>query len=240
MIYKRALLKLSGESFGQDGKGLYLPLVDQVASILATLKKNTGVELAVIVGAGNLFRGRDTKGTKVDRATADYIGMLGTIMNALALQEAMERMGNSTRVMSAIPVNNVCEPFIRRKAMRHLEKGRTVILGGGTGNPFCTTDFASALRAKELKCDVILKASNVDGIYDSDPKKNPDAKKYDSISHSDALNFGLEVMDSTAFALCKDERIPIVVFNFQQPDNIEKILRGKKIGTLVITPQNKK
>lgn len=234
--YKRALLKLSGDYFGQGGRGLYLAAVEKIALIITKLTKNTGVELVVVVGAGNLFRGRYVAGTDVDRATADYIGMLATLMNALALQEAMERLNGETRVMSAIPVNNLCEPFIRRKAISHLERGKAVILGGGTGNPFCTTDFASALRATELKCDVILKASNVDGIYDSDPRKNPKAKRFDTITHDKALNLGLKVMDSTAFALCKDEGIPIVVFNFHQPKNIERILQGQLIGTLVATP----
>ncbi|OGE35413.1 UMP kinase [Candidatus Roizmanbacteria bacterium RIFCSPLOWO2_02_FULL_39_8] len=233
--YKRALLKLSGEAFGKNGRGIHLASVEQVALTISRLKRDTGVQLAVVVGAGNLFRGRYAEGTDVDRATADYIGMLGTLMNALALQEAMERLDGETRVMSAIPVNNLCEPFIRRKAIMHLESGRTVILGGGTGNPFCTTDFASALRAIELKCDLILKASNVNGVYDSDPKINPNAKRFETISHSDALNLSLKVMDSTAFALCKDEGLPIVVFDFKQPRNIERILQGQKIGTLVAT-----
>lgn len=233
--YKRALLKISGEAFGRNGQGIFLSSVEKVALIISKLKKNTGVQLAVVVGAGNLFRGRYTEGTDVDRVTADYIGMLGTLMNGLALQEAMERLDGETRVMSAIPVNNLCEPFIRRKAINHLELGRTVILGGGTGNPFCTTDFASALRAIELKCDVILKASTVDGIYDLDPKKDRKAKKFNVISHNQALKLGLKVMDSTAFALCKDENLPIVVFDFREPKNIERILQGEKIGTLVTT-----
>lgn len=236
-MYKRVLLKISGEMFGNQGLGLELgspkSAVDRVAKIIQDVHKNTKAEIAVVVGAGNLFRARFIAGTSVDHVVADQIGMLGTLMNALALQEAMERMGNNTRVMSAIPANVVCEPYIRRRAMRHMEKGRIVILGGGTGNPYCTTDFASALRAVELKCDVILKALNVDATYDKDPRKYRDAKKLKEITYQFALEKGLKVMDSTAFALCQDEGMPIVVFNFDTPENIEKIIKGEHIGTLI-------
>lgn len=235
MKFRRVLLKLSGEVFGSDKAGLDFSAVEKVAYIIESVRKNTGIELVVVVGAGNLFRGRYVAGTQVDHVVADHIGMLGTVMNALALQECMERMGNNTRVMSAIPIPNFCEPYIRRKAIRHLEKGRTVILGGGTGSPLCTTDFAAALRAVELKCDVILKASNVDAIYDKDPRKFSDAKRLANITHQYAIEKGLRVMDGTAFALCQEERMPIVVFNFNRPKNIERIIAGKQIGTLVST-----
>ena len=231
--YKRVLLKLSGEAFGLEGVGLNLDSVAHVAETLAMVRHNTGVEMAIVVGAGNLFRGRYIEGTSVDRVTADYIGMMGTIMNAMALQEAMERLGNNTRVMSAIPINNLCEPFIRRKAIRHLEKGRMVILGGGTGNPFCTTDSASALRAAELGCQVLLKASNIDAVYDKDPRKHKNARRFDKISYQFALENGLKVMDMEAFARCQEAKIPTIIFNFDKPDNIEKIIKGESLGTLI-------
>ncbi len=233
LSYKRILLKISGEAFGKQGKGIDLQAVESIAKTLVDVRKNTKVEMAVVVGAGNLFRARYTEGTDVDRVTADYIGMLGTIMNAMILQEAVERLGNHTRVMSAIPINNICEPFIRRRAIRHIEKGRMVILGGGTGNPFCTTDSAAALKAAELQCEVLLKASNVDGIYNNDPKKNPDGKKLVKITYQKAIERGLKVMDMEAFARCQEANIPTIVFNFNNPDNIERIVRGEKIGTLI-------
>lgn len=235
MKYQRILLKLSGEAFGNKNNGLDFSAVKKVASNIESVRKNTKVELVVVVGAGNLFRARNVEGTEVDHVVADNIGMLGTVMNALALQECMERLGNNTRVMSAIPINNFCEPYIRRRALRHLEKGRTVILGGGTGNPLCTTDFAAALRAIELKCQVLLKASNIDAIYDKDPKKFKDAKILANLSYQFALEKDLRVMDSTAFALCREEEMPIIIFNFNRPENIEQIIRGKHIGTLVST-----
>lgn len=231
--YKRILLKLSGEVFGKEKKGLDFLTVGKVAKIIKDVHKKTKVQMAIVVGAGNLFRGRDIEGTDVDHAVADQIGMLGTIMNALALQEEMERLGNTTRVMSSIAIPLVCELFIRRRAIRHMEKGRIVILAGGTGNPYFTTDSAAALRAIELKCNVLLKASNVDVIYDKDPNKYPDAKKLEHVDYQSALETGLKIMDNTAFALCQSRKMPIIVFNFNQPENIEKIIRGEKIGTLV-------
>ena len=189
--------------------------------------------MAIVVGAGNLFRARYIEGTKVDHVVADQIGMLGTVMNAMALQEEMERLGNSTRVMSSIAIPTVCELFIRRRALRHMEKGRIVILAGGTGNPYFTTDSAAALRAIELKCNVLLKASNVDGVYDKDPNKFPDAKKIEKIDYQSALEKHLKIMDNTAFALCQSRKMPIVVFNFNQKDSLERIINGEKIGTLV-------
>ncbi|OGK23966.1 UMP kinase [Candidatus Roizmanbacteria bacterium RIFCSPHIGHO2_02_FULL_37_9b] len=231
--YKRVLLKFSGEVFGKQKQGLDFQSVNKVASVIKNVHNKTGVEIAIVVGAGNLFRGRYIEGTQVDHVVADQIGMLGTIMNALALQEEMERLGNSTRVMSSILIPPVCEQFIRRRALRHMEKGRIVILAGGTGNPYFTTDSAAALRAIELKCEIILKASNVDAIYDKDPNKYPDAKKLDRVDYQTALEKGLKIMDSTAFALCQSRKMPIRVFNFNVKENFERIINGESIGTLV-------
>ncbi|NTU46726.1 UMP kinase [Candidatus Roizmanbacteria bacterium] len=232
--YKRVLLKLTGESFGGDSKkGFDFETIDKMAKYLHTLKDSTGIELAIVVGGGNFFRGREAAGTNVDNATADYIGMLATVMNTLALQEALERYGSITRVMSPLYIQSVCEPFVRRKAIRHLEKGRIVILGGGTGNPFFTTDSGAALKACELKCEIILKASNVDGIYNTDPKLDSKATLYKRLTYQEALEKGLTVMDNTAFALCQREKIPIVLFNISHLENIEKIMRGEEVGTLV-------
>ena len=233
MAYKRVLLKVSGEVFGKEKQGLDFKTVNKVASVIRKVHKNTGVEMAIVVGAGNLFRGRYIEGTAVDQVVADQIGMLGTIMNALALQEEMERLGDTTRVMSSISIPTVCELFIRRRALRHMEKGRTVILAGGTGNPYFTTDSAAALRAIELKCNVLLKASNVDAIYDRDPEKYPNAKKLERVDYQTALEKGLKIMDNTAFALCQSKQMPIVVFNFDRQENLERIIKGERIGTLV-------
>lgn len=232
LAFKRILLKISGENFGSEKGGLDFNKVGQIASIIQKVRKDTGVEMAIVVGAGNLFRGRSLENTIVDQAVGDQIGMLGTVMNALALQEEVERLGNNTRIMSAIPVSTFCESFIRRRAIRHIEKGRIVILAGGTGNPYFTTDSAAALRATELRCDVLLKASNVDGVYDKDPKKYPNARKIDFIDYQTALEKGIKVMDNTAFALCQSKHMPIIVFQFSL-ENIRKILQGEKIGTLV-------
>lgn len=232
--YKRVLLKLTGDLFGGDGKkGIDFTEVQKVASYIYNLHEKTKVELAIVIGAGNLMRARQVAETPVDRVTADYIGMLGTIMNALALQEELERMGSITRVLSALTVQTVCEPFIKRRAVRHLEKGRIVILAGGTGNPFFTTDSAAALKAAELNCEILLKASNIDGVFNADPKIDHTAVLYDKISFQTALKKGLTVMDSTAFALCQESKIPVIVFNINSLENIEKILRGEKIGTLI-------
>ncbi|MFZ2026005.1 MAG: UMP kinase [Microgenomates group bacterium] len=233
--YKRILLKLTGELFGnaETHKGLDFTAIQKIAEYIVGLQKRTNIEIAIVVGAGNLFRGREVMNTGADKAAADYIGMLGTVMNALALQEEIERAGGITRVMSEVMVQSVCEPFVRRKAIRHLEKGRIVILGGGTGSPFFTTDSAAALKAAELSCSVILKGSNVDGVYTSDPKKNKDAKLYKKLSYQEALEQGLTVMDNTAFALCQREKIKVIVFNLNSLDNIEKIIYGEAIGTLV-------
>jgi len=233
--YKRVLLKLTGDMFGhpESHKGIDFDSIQKVAKYIVDLKQKTNVEMAIVVGGGNLFRGRETEGTPFDKAAADYIGMLGTIMNALALQEEIERVGGTTRVMSEVVVQTVCEPFVRRKAIRHLEKGRIVILAGGTGSPFFTTDSSAALKAAELNCNVVLKGSNVDGVYTSDPKKDKDAKLYKKLGFKEALEKGLTVMDSTAFALCQREKIRIIVFNLKNLDNIEKIIYGEDIGTIV-------
>lgn len=233
IAYKRILLKLTGEIFGEEKKPINFNNVLKIASIIKKIVKKTQVQLAIVVGAGNIIRGRMVEGTEFDHAVADYMGMLATIINSLALQEALEKLNLTTRVMSAISMPQVCELYIRRRAIRHMEKGRIVILAGGTGNPYFTTDSAAALRAIELKCEVILKASNIDGVYDKDPKIYPDAKKYDFVDYQTALEKGLKVMDNTAFALCQAREMPIIVFNFNQPENIEKILYGEKIGTLV-------
>lgn len=232
--YKRVLLKVTGELFEGDGRPLNFGSVGKFAKSVFEIKKRTGVELVMLLGAGNLFRGREVEGTSIDRATADYIGMLGTVMNAMALQEEMEKAGDISRVMSALRIEAVCEPFIRRKALRHLEKARTIILAGGTGSPFFTTDTAAALKAAELDCEILMKASSVEGIYSADPKKDKNAILYKNLTYQEALEKGITVMDSTAFALCQKENIPIVVFNVHQTENIEKIIMGEDVGTLVV------
>ncbi len=232
--YKRILLKLSGEMFGGNKKeGIDFEAVEKISRCLIDLKKKYPIDLAVVIGAGNIFRGRMVDQRNFDRAQADYMGMLGTIINCLALQGEIERLGGETRLLSEITVTTVCEPFIRRRALRHLDKGRIVILGGGTGNPFFTTDSAAALKATELKCEVILKGSNVDGVYDSDPKINKKAQKFETLTYQYALEKGLMVMDATAFALCQHEKIPIIVFDASNLNNIENIISGEKVGTLI-------
>jgi len=232
LAFKRVLLKLSGEVFGSEKNSVDFEKINKIASIIQKVREKTKVEMAIVIGAGNILRGRDVEGTHVDHAVADQIGMLGTVINGLALQEEIERLGNNTRVMSAIPINPLCELFIRRRALRHIEKERVVILAGGTGNPYFTTDSAAALRAVELKCDVLLKASNIDGVYEQDPKKYPQAKKIEYIDYQTALEKGIKVMDNTAFALCQAKHMPIIVFEFNEL-NLEKILHGERIGTLV-------
>jgi len=231
--YKRVLLKLSGQSLA--GKGGYGIDPEVMLSIAQQVKElyDDHIELAIVVGGGNIFRGFEASAKGMDRATADYIGMLATVMNALALQEAMEREGVNTRVQSAITMQEVAESYIRRRAMRHLEKGRVVIFAAGTGNPFFSTDTAAALRALEIGADAILKATRVDGVYDSDPEKNPNAKRFSRLSYIDVLNKGLRVMDTTAISLCMDNNIPIVVFNITERNNIRRVLLGEDIGTVV-------
>ena len=231
--YKRILLKHSGEALqGEQGYGIDPKVISEIASQIAQIVDG-GVELAITVGGGNIFRGLAGAAEGMDRAQADYIGMLATIMNALALQEGLERAGVDTRVQSAISMQEVAEPYIRRKAIRHLEKGRVVIFAGGTGNPYFTTDTTAALRACEIDAEAILKATQVDGIYDSDPHANPDATKFDEISYMEVLSRELHVMDSTATTLCMDNGIPIIVFNLHKPGNIDRVLKGEHVGTTV-------
>ncbi|MFT3696182.1 MAG: UMP kinase [Kofleriaceae bacterium] len=230
--YNRILLKISGEALmGGDGFGINPEVLASVATEIADAA-NLGVQVAVVVGGGNIFRGAAARG--MDRATGDYVGMLATVMNAVTLQEAIERRGVVTRVQSAIPMSQLAEPYIRRRAIRHLEKGRVVIFGAGTGNPFFTTDTAAALRAMEIGADVLLKATKVDGIYDKDPRKFNDAKRYQTVTFTDALRQDLEVMDATAFALCRDNEMRIIVFNMTNRGNIERVVCGDPIGTVVV------
>lgn len=233
-MFKRVLLKLSGEFLANDnGFGISPETTAKLARRIVQALDGTDVELAVVIGGGNLWRGA-RNGQGMDAATADYIGMLGTVMNAMALQDAMESAGKPTRVMTAIQMAAVAEPYIRRRAMRHLEKGRVVILGGGNGAPFFTTDTTSTLRALELGADVVLMAKNkVDGVYDSDPRKNPEAQLIKDITHLQVVEQRLEVMDATALTLCMDKGLPIVVFDIFQEGNLERLFRGERVGTLI-------
>ena len=231
--YRRVLLKLSGEALGgAAGIGICPEVVHDMARQIGEVRA-LGVEIVIVVGGGNIFRGLQGSERGIERATGDYMGMLATVINALALQDALEKAGVATRVMSAISMSQVAEPFIRRRAVRHLEKGRVVIFGGGTGNPYFSTDTAAALRANEIGAEVILKATKVDGIYDSDPKKNPQAKRFARITYLEALQKQLKVMDSTAFSLCMDNKMPIIVFDMFKPHNIKRVVLGEKVGTLV-------
>jgi uridylate kinase len=231
--FQRVLLKLSGEALmGDVGYGIDPKVLDSLASQLKVVREN-GIEVAIVVGGGNIFRGIAASAAGMDRAQGDYIGMLATVMNSLALQEALERHGVFTRVMSAIEMQAVAEPYIRRRAMRHLEKGRVVIFAAGTGNPYFTTDTTAALRALEVGAECIMKATKVDGIYDADPKTHPDAVKFDELTYIEVLNRGLQVMDSTAISLCMDNGLPIIVFNMETDDNIMRVLSGARIGTIV-------
>lgn len=231
--YSRILLKLSGEALGGEaGVGITAEAVQSMAAQICEVRE-LGVQVVVVVGGGNIFRGLSGSKQGVERATGDYMGMLATIINSLALQDALEKLGAPTRVQSAIAMSQIAESFIRRRAVRHLEKGRVVIFGGGTGNPYFSTDTAAALRANEIGAEVILKATKVDGIYDSDPKKNPKAKRFAQISYIDALQKRLQVMDSTAFSLCMDNKMPIIVFDFFREHNLRRVVLGEKVGTLV-------
>lgn len=233
LVYKRILLKLSGESLaGSQGYGIDPTRAEDVAQRVKDVRE-LGVDVAIVIGAGNLWRGRTGIDRGMDRATADYMGMLATVMNALALMDAMERIGLYTRVQSAVQMQAVAEPYIRRRAIRHLEKGRVVIFGGGTGNPYFSTDTAAALRAMEIDADVLIKATKVDGVYDSDPLKNPDAVKFDRLTYMETINRRLEVMDSTAISLCMDNDLPILVLNLWNPPALKAALFGEAIGTLV-------
>ena len=230
-VYKRILIKISGEALaGESGFGLS---DDSIANLVEQIKtlNSAGVEIGVVIGGGNFWRGR--QGTNMDRSTADHMGMLATTINALGVADALEQLGVPVRVQTAISMQEIAEPYIRNRAVRHLEKGRVVVFGCGTGNPFFSTDTAAALRAAEIDADIILKATMVDGVYDCDPKKNPNAVKYDELTYMDVLNRNLQVMDSTAATLCRDNGIPILVFNIDEPQNIVKAVCGDKVGTIV-------
>ncbi len=231
--YQRVVLKLSGESLqGPQGFGIHAETVWNIAGEVKEVN-DLGVQVAIMVGGGNFFRGTRQKSLQIDRATADYMGMLATVINGLALQDALEKQGCFTRLMSAIEMHQVAEPFIRRRATRHLEKGRVVIFAAGTGNPYFSTDTAAALRAMEIKAEVILKATRVDGIYDADPEKVAGARMIERISHLDVIQKGLSVMDVTAISLCMDNKLPIIVFNLNVPGNIKRVVQGEKVGSIV-------
>jgi len=232
-VYKRVLLKLTGESLqGKKGFGIDLQVARSVAKQIKQVK-DLGVDLACVIGGGNMFRGLKAANEGMERVTADYIGMLATVMNSMALQDALEQEGVDTRVQTAIEIQRVAESFIRRRAIRHLEKGRVVIFAGGTGNPYFSTDTAAALRAIEIGADVILKATKVDGVYSSDPEKNPKAKKFDTLKYIEVLNKQLKVMDATAISLCMDNHLPIVVFRLLETGNVKRVILGEQIGTRV-------
>jgi uridylate kinase len=233
ITYQRVLLKLSGEALmGNLGYGIDPSIVQEIAQEVADVV-NSGIQVAIVVGGGNIFRGVKAAAGGMDRATADYVGMIATVMNAITLQDALEQKGVPTRVQTAIAMQEVAEPYIRRRAIRHLEKGRVVIFGAGSGNPFFTTDTTAALRAAEIDANVIFKATKVDGIYDSDPKKNPNARRFQTLTYTHVLTHDLQVMDSTAIALCKDNNIPIIVFDLGVSGNIRRAVMGESVGTIV-------
>ena len=232
--WKRVVLKLSGEAFAEpSGYGIDGNVVEQVASEIVDVRNNLGVDIAVVVGGGNIWRGMRGAGSGMDRAQSDYMGMLATLINSLALQDALERLEQATRVQTAIEMAKVAEPYIRRRAVRHLEKGRVVIFAAGTGNPYFTTDTAAALRAMEIKAEVILKGTKVDGVYTADPMLDPNAVKYQAISYLQVLEKQLKVMDATAISLCMDNKLPIVVFNLRHAGNVRRVILGEPIGTTV-------
>lgn len=231
--YKRILLKLSGEALqGKDNYGINAEILSTISSEIKEIHEQ-GVEVSVVIGGGNIFRGISGASTGMDRSTADYMGMLATVINALALQDSLERNGVLTRIQTALEIKQVAEPFIKRRAIRHIEKGRVVIFAAGTGNPFFTTDTAATLRALQISADIILKATKVEGVYDKDPMKFKDAKKFDELSYMDILKKELKVMDATSISLCMEEKIPIIVFNLFKKGNIKRIIDGKRIGTIV-------
>lgn len=231
--YKKILLKLSGEALaGQAGYGIDTDVLKVLAQEITDLQK-AGVQIAIVLGGGNIFRGIKGATKGMDRASADYMGMLATVLNCLALQDALEHLGVHTRVQSAIEMQELAEPYIRRRAVRHLEKNRVVIFGGGTGNPYFTTDTTAALRAMEVGSEVVLKATKVDGIYDADPKTNPQAKRFEELSYLDVLQKGLKVMDSTAISLCMDNQLPIIVFDLEEKGALKRVVQGENVGTLV-------
>jgi uridylate kinase len=231
--YRRVLLKISGEVLmGEGGFGIDMKTIDSVAQEIAEIAQQ-GIELCLVIGGGNIFRGMATAAKGMERASADYMGMLGTVMNALAMQNALEKIGVNTRVQSAIPMDTVCEPYIRRRALRHLEKGRVVIFAAGTGNPFFTTDTAAALRAAEMGCDALMKGTSVDGVYTADPKKHPDAVRYDRLSYLEVLAQDLKVMDASAISLMRDNGIPIVVFSIRQRGALREVMMGAGVHTVI-------
>jgi uridylate kinase len=233
MKYKRILLKLSGESLmGDKNFGIDHNRLTQYANEIKTISKS-GVEVAIVIGGGNIFRGIQAEEGGMDRVQGDYMGMLATVINSMALQSALEAMKVNTRLLSAIKMEQICEPFIRRRAVRHLEKGRVVIFGAGTGNPYFTTDTAASLRAIEIEADIILKGTRVDGIYTADPEKDKNAVKYETVSFSEVYEKGLNVMDLTAFTLCNENKLPIIVFDMNKPGNLLKLIQGEQVGTLV-------
>ncbi len=232
-VFGRVLLKLSGESLsGKDGKGIDPNRADAIAKRVVAIHE-LGVELAIVIGAGNLWRGAQGLDRGMDRTTADHMGMLGTVMNSLALMDSIERAGVNTRVQTAVDMRAVAEPYIRRRAIRHLEKGRVVIFGAGTGNPYFSTDTAAALRAVEIGAEMVIKATKVDGVYDSDPEKNKEAKKIEKLSYIESINLGLKFMDTTAITLCMENNLPILVLNFWEEDDLQDALLGKKVGTII-------
>ncbi len=233
MKYKRILLKLSGEALmGENQYGIDAGRIEQYAREIKLIK-NEGVEIAIVIGGGNIYRGVDAERTGIDRVQGDYMGMLATVINAMALQSILEKNGMYTRLMSGIKMEQVCEPFIKRKAVRHLEKGRIVIFGAGIGNPYFTTDSTASLRAIEMQADVVLKGTRVDGVYTSDPEKNADATKYNTLSFQEAYEKGLKIMDMTAFTLCQENDLPIIVFNMNKSGNLLSIVKGEEVGTLI-------
>ncbi len=238
--FKRVLLKLSGEALmGERGFGIDTGTLEGIAAEIAEVHQ-LGVELAIVLGGGNIFRGLAASAQGMDRSSADYMGMLATVMNSLALQDALERAGVSTRVLSAIEMQELCEPYIRRRALRHMEKGRVVIFAAGTGNPYFTTDTAASLRAMEMHADVLLKATRVDGVYDRDPAQFPDAKRFHRLTFLEFLQRNLRVMDSTAISLCRDNKLAIVIFELRARGNIRRVVEGESIGTLVTDEENRK
>jgi uridylate kinase len=236
--YRRIMLKLSGQALADEtGAGICPARVSELAEHIGEVQA-LGVQITIVVGGGNIVRGIAASEKGMERATADYMGMLATVINALALQDALERAGIPTRVQSAITMHQIAEPFIRRRAVRHLEKGRIVIFGAGTGNPYFSTDTAAVLRAREVGAEVVLKATKVDGVYDSDPKSNPSARRFEHITYTEAIEKQLRVMDSTAFSLCRETSMPIIVFDFSQPHSILRVVLGEKLGTLVTAGPN--
>ena len=231
--YKRVLIKISGEILsGTDRFGIHSPTISALAEELVEVHQ-LPVQMALVVGGGNIFRGMSNESEGMERTTSDYMGMLATCINALALQDALEKKGVQTRVQTALPISEVAEPYILRKALRHLEKNRIVIFAAGTGNPYFTTDTAAALRAMEMRVDILLKATKVDGVYEKDPEKNKNQKKYDKLKYIDVLQKGLKIMDSTAISLCMDNQMPLIAFNVKEKGNIVRILKGEKLGTLI-------